>query len=138
MKKKEVPQDNQGLHEDKFRDLCYAVDEDGNYTTVHSTGWEPKNEAMLQAWEEIQRKVDGIRDKVKAGELSLLAYFMESGMMDIKLLSQYTDIPRRKIRRHLKPAAFNKLSQDMLENYADALGVPVEVLTDMTQLEKTR
>lgn len=138
MKKKEVPQDNQGLHEDKFRDLCYAVDEDGNYTTVHSTGWEPKNEAMLQAWEEINIKIDKVRDKVKDGELSLLAYFMASSIMDIKLLSQYTDIPKRKIRRHLKPAAFNKLSQDILENYADALGIEVEVLTDMTQLEKTR
>ncbi len=49
MKKHEVPQDNEGLLEDKQLDLCYAVDENDNYVTVPSHGWAPKNAALLQA-----------------------------------------------------------------------------------------
>lgn len=138
MKEKEVPQDNEGLLGDKFRDLCYAIDDDGNYTTVTSTGWGPKNDAMKQAWEEIVRAGDEARDNVKAGKLSLLAYYMVINIMDIKLLSQYTGIPKRKIRRHRKPIAYNKLDDATLQKYADAFDMPVEMMTDMKQLEKTR
>ena len=46
MKKAEVPQDNEGLLEGKLREVCYAVDESGNYVTVLSTGWTPKNAAL--------------------------------------------------------------------------------------------
>ena len=38
MKKNEVPQDN-----GEFKELCYAVDDKGNYITTKSTGWEPKS-----------------------------------------------------------------------------------------------
>ena len=138
MKEKEVPQDNEGLLGDKFRDLCYVIDDDGNYTTVTSTGWGPKNDAMKQAWEEIVRAGDEARDNVKAGILSLLAYYMVINIMDIKLLSQYTGIPKRKIRSHRKPKAYNKLDEATLQKYADAFDMPVEMMTDMKQLEKTR
>lgn len=33
MKKKEVPQD-EGLNEGRFEDVCYALDENGNYVAV--------------------------------------------------------------------------------------------------------
>lgn len=134
MKKNEVPQDNEGLHEGRFRDLCYAVDEDGNYVTVHSTGWEPKNEAMKQAWEEINLKVDEARDQVLSGKKSILIYHMEKNIMAIKLLSQYTGIPRRKIKRHLRPEVFEKLDRNILEKYADAFNMSVEEIVDAKRL----
>lgn len=135
MKKKEVPQDNEGLHEDKFRDLCYATDEDGKYVAVLSTGWTPKNAAMKQAWEEINAKVEKTRNLVLQGEKSILAYHMEKNIMEVKLLSQYTGIPRRKIRKHMKPEVFSKLNTEILQRYAEALNISVEELTDIKQLE---
>lgn len=135
MKKKEVPQDNEGLQEDKLRDLCYALDEDGNYITVKSSGWEPKNAAMKQAWEEVNIRVEEARQKVLNGEHSILAYHMEKNIMEVKLLSQYTGIPRRKIRKHLKPAVFEKLSPGILQKYAEAFNITIEQLTDIEVLE---
>lgn len=135
MKKKEVPQDNEGLQEDKLRDLCYAVDEDGNYITVKSSGWEPKNAAMKQAWEEIHIRVEEARQKVLKGECSILAYHMEKNIMAVKLLSQYTGIPKRKIRKHLKPEVFEKLRPGILQKYAEAFNITIENLTDIQGLE---
>lgn len=134
MKKKEVPQDNEGLQEDKFRDLCYAVDEEGNYVTVHSSGWSPKNAAMKQAWEEINQKVEKVRLKVLKGERSILAYHMEKNIMTVKLLSQYSGIPRRKVKKHLTPGGYLKISQEELQRYADSFNISLEHLTDMNQL----
>ncbi len=138
MKKEQVPQDNEGLHEGKFRDLCYAVDDDGNYVAVHSTGWSPKNEAMKQAWEEINIKVDEARNKVIDGELSMLAYHMEKNIMAIKLLSQYTGISRRKIRKHMKPDVFANLETEVLQKYTDAFNISMEELIDIKRLEEAK
>ena len=138
MKKEQVPQDNEGLHEGKFRDLCYAVDDDGNYVAVHSTGWSPKNEAMKQAWEEIHIKVDEARKKVIDGELSMLAYHMEKNIMAIKLLSQYTGISRRKIRKHMKPEVFANLETKVLQKYTDAFNISMEELTNIKRLEEAK
>jgi hypothetical protein len=84
MKEKEVPQDNEGLFEGKLREMCYAVDETGNYVTVLSTGWDPKNAALKQAWSDINEKIESTRKQVLAGELSPLAYYMEKTIMDSK------------------------------------------------------
>ena len=128
MKKKDLPQDNEGIHEGKFRDLCYVVDQDGNYVTAQSTGWSPKNTALLQAWEVIREKVEETGNKVTSGELSPIAYFMEKNMLDVKMLSQYTGIPKRKVKRHLKPVVFRDLDNGTLEQYADAFEISVEEL----------
>lgn len=138
MKKKEVPQDNEGLHESKFRDLCYAVDENGNYVTVHSTGWVPKNAAMQQAWEEIHEKVNVTRQRVLAGELSMLAYFMKKNIMDLKLLAQYTGIPKRKLKKHMKPGKFQTLDRKVLEKYAEVFNITIEELTNISGLEEAK
>ena len=134
MKKKDLPQDNEGIHEGKFKDLCYVVDQDGNYVTAQSTGWSPKNTAMLQAWEVIHEKVEETRHKVISGELSPIAYFMEKNMLDIKMLSQYTGIPKRKVKRHLKPVVFQDLDNETLEQYADAFDISVEEIKNTFSL----
>ena len=128
MKKNEVPQDDEGLQQGKFRDVCYVVDENGNYTTELSTGWSPKNEAMKQAWEEVNEKVEEARRDVLSGKSSILAWHMEKNIMAVKLLSQYTGIPSRKIRKHLKPGSFSALDSATLQKYADAFNISLEEL----------
>ena len=46
MKKEEIPQDESNLSKSNVKELCYATDENGNYTTGLSTGWEPKTIAL--------------------------------------------------------------------------------------------
>jgi len=130
MKKQEVPQDDDGLMEGRQMDLSYAVDEDGNYITVPSCGWAPKNEALLQAWDVIHEKMKETRQQILEGKLSPIAYYMEKNIMDEKLLANYTGLPKRKVRRHLKPEGFNKMDEKTLHRYAQVFGIPVESLTD--------
>lgn len=128
MKKKDVPQDNEGIHEGKFRDLCYATDDEGKYTTVHSTGWAPKNTALLQAWELVNEKLEETKEKVLKGKLSPLAFFMEQNVMTAKLLAQYAEISKWKVKRHLKQKHFNKLDDITLQKYADVLNITIQDL----------
>lgn len=137
MKKKEVPQD-EGLTEGLPIDIYYALDENGNYTVVPSSGWQPKTDAMLQAWEVIHEKVEQVRQQVLAGELSPIAYYMEKSMMDLRLLADYAGFPRRKVRRHLKPDRFNKLDDQILVRYAETFGITVEMLRNFPENEKNK
>ena len=130
MKKHEVPQDNEGLREGKAVELYYAVDENGEYVTVPTCGWAPKNAALLQAWEVIHERVEEARKQVLQGKLSPIAYYMEKNLMDGKLLASYMGLPRWKVRRHLKPSGFAKLEETLLRRYADLFRIPVETLTN--------
>lgn len=128
MKKKDVPQDDENLFEGKFKVVKYAVDDDGNYGTVGSTGWEPENAVLNQAWDEINKKVEETKKKIEAGELSPLAYHMEKNIMDVGMLSQYMDIAKRKVSRHLEATGFAELDQATLEKYAEVFDISVEEL----------
>jgi hypothetical protein len=132
MNKKDVPQD-EGLSEGLFEDICYALDENGNYTVVPTTGWQPKTDAMLQAWDVIHEKVEKVRQQVLSGELSPVAYFMEKNLMDVKLLSDYSGLPKRKIRKHLKPSNFAKLEDKILGLYAETFGITVDRLRNFRE-----
>lgn len=116
MKHSQVPQDAGKL--DGQKELCYAVDEDGRYTTVQSEGWAAKNTTLDQAWSYVNKEVEQAHQKVLCGEQSILAYWMALNMMDIGLLSSYTGYSRRKIKQHLKPKKFQTLEKSVLKKYA--------------------
>ena len=119
MKAKEVPQDDADMMRGKFREPVYSLDENGNYTTVKSVGWDPKNAVMQQAWDNINEKVSKVRKKVIDGELSPIAYYMEKHIMEIGLLAKYMGFWTWKVKRHLKPNHFNRLADDVVERYAE-------------------
>lgn len=128
MKKDEVPQDDENLFEGKFKVVKYAVDDDGNYGTVGSVGWEPENTVLNQAWDEINQKVEEVKKKVDSGELSPIAYHMEKNIMDAAMLGQYMDLSKRKVNAHLEPTGFNQLDQKTLERYAEVFDITVDQL----------
>ena len=121
----EVPQDNDFLEEGRIRDVCYALDENGNYKQVLSLGWNPKNEAIKQSWDLIYERVEEVRQQVLQGKISPIAYYMEKNVMDTKILSQYTGFSRWRIKRHLKPKVFKKIKPSMLQVYADVFNISV-------------
>ncbi len=127
MKKEEVPQDPSAL--DKFtKEVCYALDEKGEYTTTLSRGWQVKADALGITWQDVEARINEARLKIKNGELSPIAYFMEVHMMDISILSAYTGFWQWTIKRHLKPQVFKKLSDKKLEKYAEAFQIKLEEL----------
>lgn len=128
MKKDEVPQDDSLLIEGNTREICYAVDENGRYVKILSTGWEPKDIALRQSLDFIKERANESKGKIANNQLSPIAYYLEKRMMDIKLLSQYTDIWCWRVKRHLKPRVFKKLSHKILKKYAEAFEITVDEL----------
>nr|WP_294795971.1 hypothetical protein [uncultured Mucilaginibacter sp.] len=130
MKKEEVPQDMSALGK-ITKEVCYATDETGKYTTQLSNGWDVKITALDKAWEEIDDRVAAAKQKVLNSEASPLLLFMEKGLMDIKLLAEYTGFWQWQVKRHLKPEGFKGLSDKKLQKYAEVFNVSVNDLQNM-------
>lgn len=128
MKKEEVPQDKSSLESSNFKELCYAVDEKGNYTTANSTGWTPKTIALDNAIEVINERIEDAKTRMLAGKTSPVEYYMELHKMDVGILAGYVGFWSCKVRNHFKPSAFKRLSQKNLEKYAAAFEISVEEL----------
>lgn len=127
MKVKDVPQDN-GMIENYGLEICYATNENGEYELAHSLGWDAKNIVNDQAWELIYNELKTLHDKIRANKLSPLAYHMARNQMDTKLLGKYVSLAGWRVKRHLKPKIFNKLSDSVLSKYADIFDISIEEL----------
>lgn len=130
MKKEDVPQDLGSLGK-LTREVCYATDESGNYTTQLSKGWEVKTNALDVTWEDINQKIALAKEKVLRQEASPILFFMEKSIMNPGILSAYTGFFKWQVKRHLKPAVFKKLSIKKLQKYAEVFNVTVDELKTM-------
>jgi len=131
MKKDEVPQDLSSLGK-ITKEVCYATDSAGKYTTELSKGWDVKITALDVAWEDIKKRIAAAREKVLANNASPILFFMEYRLMDVSILSDYTGFWKWQIKRHLKPGVFKTLPDKKLQKYALAFNITVEDLKSMT------
>ena len=129
MKVEEVPHDLKYYDGYVVRDVAYAVDKDGQYQEVVSEGWTPKNDALEITFDAINEECEEILRRVKNGETSLLEYYAAKNLMPINLLSDYSGISKRTIKKHFNPKVFDSLDKEILERYADVLRITVEQLT---------
>jgi hypothetical protein len=128
MKKEEVPQDKGNLSNKNMKELVYATDEKGNYTTALSTGWEPKTIALSNSIDEISERIAIAKAQVENNEVSPIAYFMEVSRMDIGVLSSYVGMWQWRVKRHFKPKVFTGLSDTILKKYAESFNITIEEL----------
>lgn len=133
MKLSEVPQDRGMIDEDRLKEVCYAVDEDGSFVLAKSAGWEPKNIANDQAWDLINEQVKKTIAKIKSGKLSPLAYHMVRNQMGLGLLAKYIGFNRLRVWRHLKPAGFKRLKSEQVKRYAEIFGICVADLAKIPE-----
>ncbi len=127
MKKSEIPQDK-SLLEGFTREVDYAIDEKGNYTSGLSTGWEIKTSALNLAWDDIHKRVNEAKEKVLNGAASPVLFFMELRLMDPAILAAYTGFWQWQVKRHLRADVFKKLSPGKLQKYADLFEIKIEEL----------
>ncbi|MBW3518394.1 hypothetical protein [Flavobacterium sp. NKUCC04_CG] len=128
MKKSEVPQDKSSLDKVQVKELCYAVDDQGKYTTELSSGWEPKSIVQHETLKLLQERIEQSKLDVKDGLVSPIVYFMELHRMDWSTLGAYMNRWVWRIKRHAKPSVFKKLNQRTLQRYADIFDINVEEL----------
>ncbi|MBK0369524.1 hypothetical protein [Flavobacterium agrisoli] len=128
MEKENVPQHDPNLSKKDLKELVYATDENGNYTTALSTGWEPKAIALSNAIDDIKERAEEAKLKVKRGEVSPICYYMELHKMDLSILAGYVEMWKWRVKRHFKPAVFAKLSDKTLQKYATAFDISLAEL----------
>lgn len=131
MKKSEVPQDRSNIESTGFKELCYAVGENGEYTTAKSSGWKPKTIALDNAIAEINKRIEDAKNRVLNNETSPIEYYMELNKMDIPILASYVGFWKWRVKRHFKPKVFAKLSQKTLQKYANVFQINIMQLKDI-------
>jgi len=95
--------------------------------------WEEKKDMVNLEMVEYFQKLDAVRAQVLQKELSPIAYHAQKRMLSIKILSFYTGISKRKIKKHLMPEHFALLDRKTLEKYADAFKITVEEINNIEQ-----
>jgi hypothetical protein len=135
MKKDEVPQDLGSLGK-ITKEVCYATDASGKYTTELSKGWDVKTNALDVTWKDIEAKVATAKQKVLSNEASPILFFMEKNVMNVAILSSYTGFFKWQIKRHLKPDVFKKLSSKKINKYAEVFNVTADELKTMNVHEE--
>lgn len=128
MKESEVPQDQSSLQSNSIKELCYAVNDKGEYVTALSSGWNPKTIVQEATLEQINRRIEEAKAKVASGMASPIVYFMEVHRMDMTTLCGYVSMMRWRVKRHFNPAVFRKLRSSVLKRYAEAFDITIEEL----------
>jgi hypothetical protein len=124
MKLDEVPQDHSSTYGGHCK-LVYAVDASGHYQGAQSDGWEPEAFATVA---DLQEQDAEAQAAWQSGALSPLKCLMYRYRLDEPALGQITGLWQWRIRRHFRPAIYQKLSAAILARYAEAFGLPVEQL----------
>lgn len=128
MKKQDLPQDESNLKSANMTEVLYVTDENDNYTTANSTGWEAKKAALDESMELIYERIEEAKNNVAQNKVSPIVYFMELNKMDLGVLASYVGMWQWRVKRHFKPSVFKTLSETKLEKYADAFGISVNEL----------
>lgn len=126
----EVPQEGNATLAG-VRKAVYARAENGQLVAVASQGWEVEEIVTMQAVDALREQADVALASAQAGVSSPLEYWMYEKRMDLGVLAQSTGLWQWRVRRHLQPARFAKLSAKLLSVYADALGISVAQLQSL-------
>ena len=128
MKKQDLPQDESNLKSANMTEVLYVTDENNNYTTANSIGWDAKKAALEESLALINERIEEAKQDVANHKVSPIIYFMELNKMDLQVLAAYVGMGQWRVKRHAKPKIFRTLSESVLKKYANAFGMSVDEL----------
>ena len=118
----DVPQETNSTYGGHCK-AVYARDDNGHLMLVLSRGWEAEEIVTRQAVEMFETLAAEARERALAGQSSPLEYHMYRARMDVPLLAQACGLWQWRVRRHLRPARFARLSPALRARYAEVLGI---------------
>ncbi|MGD0278822.1 MAG: hypothetical protein ABSC11_05910 [Smithella sp.] len=127
MKINEVPQDETSFYEGNKR-ACYALNDEGKYVIVPSSGWNAEDVVNGLAVDELKNRLEETRQKVIKGLISPLAYYMELRQMTPEILAKTAGIFSFRVKRHFHPKIFAKLKSPVIKRYVLALAITEQEL----------
>ncbi|OAM27588.1 MULTISPECIES: hypothetical protein [Eikenella] len=122
----DIPQDDSPSYHGHQK-IIYGT-RNGRYQAATSTGWQDEAYATGQAVAELEAQTQAARQAVARGERSPLYYHMYRSRHDEASLAQAAGVWRWQVRRHMQPAAFQRLPEKILAKYAQALGISLDEL----------
>jgi hypothetical protein len=126
MKVNEVPQDI--TYYEGYKRACYALNDEGKYVIVTSSGWSAEEVVNGLAVAELAANLEETRKAVLKGLKSPLLYHMERRQMTPEILAKTAGIACFRVKWHFRPDVFTKLKSTVLDRYAKALALTLEEL----------
>ena len=133
MKIKEVPQDNIKTFKGFGTKAMYAVDENGQYATIPTSGWEVEEVVLRDVVDDFAKLAEEAKSRVIRGNTSPIEYYMNKYFMDLPALAAGMSLTKWRVKRHFNPKVFNKLNNEMLQKYADFFNLDVEELKNFKE-----
>ena len=124
----DVPQEDIAIFRGEKLRAVFARAENGRLESMKSSGWHVEETINLQARQAFDDLVDAARERVRAGQSSPLEFHMYRACMDIPLLAQVSGLWRWRVRRHMRPAVFSRLSKALRTHYAQTFGIEPDQL----------
>jgi hypothetical protein len=115
----------------QYRELLYNFDKDGNFKKEVGFHGEPDRVVLQQAWDLFNDRIREAREKVLAGKASPILYYMEKNLLNPLDLSMHSGVSLWRVRMHLKPKWFARLSEKTLKKYAEAFNISIEQLKNV-------
>ena len=104
------------------RELFYSFDRETGFTRKVGYQYSANQEIIRQSWDAAEERLEAVRQKVLSGGVSPIAYHMERCLMEVPMLAAYMEISSWRVRRHLRPGVYKKLSDKMKSRYAAVFG----------------
>jgi hypothetical protein len=127
MRNDEVPQEDSLIHQGE-RKAMYALDQDGRYRVVPSSGWKVEETATAMAVAAYAEAAAAALARVRAGHASPIEYHMYRHRLDSPTLAQETGLWHWQVKRHFRPAVFARLGERTLRRYAQVFGMAIDEL----------
>jgi len=111
--------------------VMYALSDNGNFQKVNY-GSSIEEFATLNAVNEYKILEQECLEEIKQGISSPVKYFMYKNRMDLVTLSSAVGMFCFRVKKHLQMKHFKKLSNKILEKYAEAFFINIEDLKDFS------
>jgi len=115
----------------KSRELLYYYNQQGHYEKKVEFQGETVRVIAQQAWDVFNSRIEDARQKVLAGKVSPIVYYMEKDIADPITLSKMAGISLWRVKWHFKPGVFKRLNEKTLKKYAEAFNITVEQLKNV-------
>jgi hypothetical protein len=128
MKKIDIPQENNSTLNGQKK-VMYGTNENGEFQRVNyaSSIEEFATITAIQEYKELEKEC---LEDIKNNIASPIKYYMFKNRMDLPTLSSAVNMFSFRVKRHLKMKVFKKLSDKIIEKYANAFSIKIEELKD--------
>jgi len=115
----------------KSREMLYSYDQKGQFEKKVDFHGESVRVVAQQAWDLFNERIEEARQKVLAGKVSPVVYYMEKNLADPLTLSKMAGISVWRVKWHFRPRVFMRLNEKTLKKYAEAFQISIKQLKEI-------